>query len=587
MMRKVLGVLLAAALLAGCGANQARQAPGQVAAPGAVETIPNTDQSTPGSSPDTTKVTGALPKILHAEQRFAEDFPGGGSSLGASTLVPGDNLSPADDFLVSIKLDRTPDASWYAAIKYEGSTEPPNPENLKVGLIEFRVNEGKPGDAVTVTLPPLAGTEQTVYRFKRMATPTATLEVNQNGTWEPAAPHVVYPNKNLQLRLTFTSAMNRKIVEARMREQNLTKQHPLKQTARLTWQDDRTLLVDFAEAPPVVQYSLVGAYDSQGLFLTGPIPAVHTGAAPYLAAVDPATGKETRLRDVIPEVTFARQSRDGRMLLLTAYDLMGGQESFTRPRLWLMDLANGTTRSIDWDWQARLVETTGEVKVYKYENDGTYDQGPISPDGTQWLFYRLPKTETVSGQLFDVGIEVRTPDGKLIKALEPVAKVMAGKYGYGRPQAVWAPDGKSIIFTSDIDRQQTELIHIDLITGASRKVATVPYFANPYSSARLMQWQAGRVIAGSAIVNVASGQIIHKVAGNMASRFLSQDGKYLLLARESSYNGGDWGPMSLVSIDTGAVNDLGVGMPAGWSADDKALVIRWTNYESRHIPMGL
>lgn len=588
MRRSVLSMFLAAALLAGCAANQPGQAPGQVTVPGTEQPAPAAGQPTaPAGQTAPEKVTGPIPKIIRAEQWFSEDFPGGGASLGSRALTPGDNLATTDDFVVNINLQPVPDRSWFQAVKVEGSSATPSEENYKSGTLWFRLAEGKAGDLVTITLPPVEGAEQTVYRFKRAAPPAAKLEVERNGTWEPATPSQIYPSKNLKLRLTFTSPMDRAVVERKLREPNMAKRHPLMDSAVLTWQDESTLIIRWADAPPVIQWSLVGTYDQQGLYLIGPIPAVHTGEAPYLVAVDPDTGKETRLRDVVPQVTAAKQAMGGQKLLLTAYDLMGGQQSFTRPHHWLMDMKDGTTRSIDWDWTARLVETTGEVKAYNLKSDGKYDPGPISPDGSQWIFFRLPAKAAEYGQIFEVGIELRTADGKPVKELEPKAKVLAGKFGYGRPQTVWAPDGKSIIFTSDIERLQTELVQVDLTTGSSRKIATVPQFANPFASAALFQWKAGRVAAGSTIVDVASGQVVRSIEGSVESRFLSHDGKYLLYAREGEYNGGDWGPLSVISIDTGKRVDLGNGLPAGWSADGKALVIRWSAYEYRYIPMGL
>jgi hypothetical protein len=591
MRRSILGVLLAAVLLTGCAANQPGQDPGKVTVPGTEQPAPAAGQPNPQTEP--VKLTGPIPRITLAEQWFGEDFPGGGASIGTRTLTPGDNPAPTDDFVVNINLNPVPDVSWFKAVKVEGSAATPNEENYKAGTLWFRLAEGKAGDIVTITLPPVEGAEQTVYRFNRSATPTARLDVERNGAWEAATPNQIYPSKNLKLRLTFSSPMDRAIAEQKLKAPALSPRHPLMDKAVYNWHDENTLIIQWADAPPVINWSLVGTYDQKGLYLTGPIPAVHTGEAPYLAAVDPATGKETRLRDVMPQVTTAKQAVGGQKLLLTAYDLMGGQYAYTLPHFWLLDLKEGTTRSIDWDWQARFVESTGELKVYKRENDGRYDQGPISPDGTQWLFYRLPEKPVESGQMFEVGIEVRTPDGKLIKALEPAARVMAGKYGYGRPQAVWAPDGKSVIFTSDINRQQTELIHVDVATGASRKLATVPTFWNLYGNGPLLQWQAGRVAAGPTIVDVASGQIIRTAEslrtseGAIASRFLSWDGKYLLHAQAGSYNGGDWGPILLVSVDSGESIDLGAGLPVGWSADGKALVIRWDAYEYRYVPQGL
>ncbi|HYG60383.1 MAG TPA: hypothetical protein VD902_20115, partial [Symbiobacteriaceae bacterium] len=306
-MRRLALVLLALAILSGCVRGPVKDEPSlPVSAP---EQEPAAKETPPVPAPAPAPITAST--IATAEIRMGESLGGSGSSLGFRNLEPGDSLVPSDEFVLFMELQPPPDLAWFRAVTISGADYSLREEDFGHGWLQLRFQEGQAGSTIMVSLPPLQGAEQTVYRLTRVDPPRPSLSVEVNGQWQPVRNDVVYPEQNLKLRMSFSAPVDRDTVRLPAGPPGTSSPHPLMKGTVLTWLDDQTVIARWDQAPPVIVWTVIGARGQNGIFLVGPVPAVYTGPAPYLAAVDPMTGSERRLKDVIPGVYAAETSSTG------------------------------------------------------------------------------------------------------------------------------------------------------------------------------------------------------------------------------------------------------------------------------------
>ncbi|HWI66089.1 MAG TPA: hypothetical protein VNT75_30025 [Symbiobacteriaceae bacterium] len=527
-----------------------------------------------------------LPRIFAAKVRMSLDAMGG--TFFERALAPGDSFIPDSGCTVEITFAPSPPAVWYQAVRLDGAVPKYQEAETYRSVLQFQVPAGDPGSVATLTLPPLDGAAQTVYRLKRTERPTARLEVKLGGQWQAADPFRTYPEQDLTLRYAFTAPMDRESVEASLRQEVFGHRLPPSEGAVLSWLDDQTLVLSFKKAPPVVALSVLWATDQRGLSLAGPVPGIHSGPAPYLAAVNPATGTERRVRELVPEGFYAEATRDGQVLLLDAYELRPGQ--YGDLRTWLYDLAAGTSRQTEYLFGGVLIPATGEVRSFNYEGQlpAGYGRGPISPDGGLRLFVRPPKENLTGGVIAEVTLEIGRADGGERRVLYDGAGVRMGRFERG-PAMAWAPDGKRIIFTSAVDEKTADLMVLDLATGAVHKAGSVPAFYSWYVPGPTMQWVGSRVLAGESVADLKTGKVLRTFPGAWATRRLSPDGKYVVLGTfdEAAGDSRAWGPVTILSVDSGVKVAAGEGLPAGWSESGEALIVRWDGWRHRFAPPGM
>ncbi|HWI52521.1 MAG TPA: hypothetical protein VNT01_10325 [Symbiobacteriaceae bacterium] len=609
-------VLLLGALVAGCR-QSAAPAPAPVASPpvtapvagGAPEPLP-AGACTPGTTavelpsspyggyalkPPEPGGTADTPWFVHLTADQMEEWEGGGSMLGTLSMrKSGTATVDAGQFWLRGSLLPGPSAAWWAEhLILEGVT--PNlkqvGESGPDGMFHFRIPPGKPGDSFRLTLKDVllddGTTGHVAVTFCRQTPPRVA--VTYKGAPLPPALPVEAP---LTLRLTFTAEMLRETVE-----RALTGPHG-KEDRRdgdwitdLKWLDDRTLELTAGQVPPVMQFNLAGAQDVHGLFLVGGVPRLFAGDPPRVLAVDPATGKESRLADLQPEPDAAVLAPDGKSLRLVSRQFAPGWGS-SKWQTKLVDLTTGKVQEINpqelwlpahgvdvrYEGKDSLLVTRGAQETVLTGFTAGVDSFLLSPDG-QWIAV-LERSGAYSPESYQpVRFLIVSADGKTRKALTGEARMWRpGKDGLMLYGPVWSPDSTRIAFTQPGSAKGTAMLVVaDVAAGALKTVAADLAGAQAYLDP--VSWSPdGRSIqAGPLLVDAATGKVERTVDGIGMMPFWSADGQWLLFQRE------EWGEVTAVNLRTGERKSLGQGKALGWRPDGTAVLIRWPGSVNRTI----
>lgn len=559
--------------------------PGTTTTPAGTATATGT--ATPAQSANPSQLAADLPRLTAASLTMLEPTPTGVRVLGQRPLAPGESEAPAEGFLVTFRLDPPPASPWYREVRVEGAPiDPLRPELLQTGVLELRVHPGPANSGLTITLPPTRDGPQQVYRLTRAPLPAAEVRVEQGGAWVTPDPARHYPAENLRVRFRFTAPVDRASVAAALARwpSPETPRHPAMDEVRLTWQSETSLLAEWAKAPPVILWSLSGAATPGGLFVRGSAPALQTGPPPALAAIDPATGSEAPLFNTAPHVFASLYATDPGKLLLHAWDLTSTPNPATRSFLYDVTTGAVTPHPSTPGGRLLLVEATGEVRQQFDSVPSGWLPGPLSPDGTRRLLFAVSSGKPDEAGILTGALELRTAAGELVRVLDPAVRARAERVDQ---DAAWSADGRSILYTSRVDAERLDLRLLDLETeGAEPKtLTTIPNYSR--AATPMLQWRGSRAVAGHSVIDVASGTVTITIEDPLFARWLSPDGRYLLYSTQGGGHSGDWGPVALLDLQTGDRQRLGEGLPAGWTKEGQALVLRWEAYPWRHRPGGL
>jgi Tol biopolymer transport system component len=120
----------------------------------------------------------------------------------------------------------------------------------------------------------------------------------------------------------------------------------------------------------------------------------------------------------------------------------------------------------------------------------------------------------------------------------------------------------------------------DLTTGALRTLAAnLPGVRSSWDS---VTWapDGSKLLAGTALVDAATGQVLQRVEVGAGQPFWSKDGQWLLFG---AMGWNQWSEVTLYDLRTGRSTSLGEGLALGWRPDGTAVVIRWPNARYRLI----
>jgi hypothetical protein len=512
-----------------------------------------------------------------------ENYPEGGTHQGETEVRSFSAAVPVDRFNLYIKVAPELPSGWQTGIRVTGTDTDP-PRVLGPGVVMLAVQAGKPESIMQVQLPSLTpdGIAE-VYQLRRTEKPRVVMEVKVDGGWKVGTADGLYPSGSLTVRLRFTRPMNRASVETRMQPQNGHHPHrtdrPL-EGAYLEWVDDQTLLVRADHAPPTVAWSLFGAQDQEGLYLTGAVPALHFGDPPYLSAVDPFTNRERRLGALPPEPRTGQLSLDGTKLLLTAAHWETGARGI-RSRYWRVDVASGerTVVEVDRPWEYHLfLAPDGTVRTLPSRDLGR--STTLSPDRAHLAVLRSDQLGRVQSPVFlyPHDLVILSPDGKERQTVAGFTQLFAPPKDFRiGGHLAWSPDGRQIATAADGSEGGTLLV-ADLNDGKVRKIANLP--KNLQHPSTLSLDYSGRhfLIAGTLYDN--AGNILRELP---QGRF-NPAGTHVLFSRANpDPTHPPWGEIGIAQVETGETQTLGSGLPIGWLPTGEALVIRWTNWQHRLV----
>lgn len=559
------------------------------------------------------KGTPERPGIRSAWVGLGESWDDGrsGASLGDKMIGgSGGVVVDTDSFVVTFNLDPVPAHDWYRRnVRIEGGGTGDagtdlDQEHRRLGIIQLRFPRGDAGEGFTFRLTNVTawdGGEEVALRLCRAQAPRAALDVRDGTGWRAFEAGDVVPDGPVTLRLRFNKPMDRQSVEERIQAPPYwTDNPPL--PPKVEWADDQTVLLRYADPPPVIEVRLTGAHDRHGLFVGGTLPAVHVGSAPYLAVLDPAGGGERRLAGLMPEIVAARPSPDGRQLLFTAWRRVLGNQDPTQ-HTWMMELTEGRKDGLDgrgWRWLAdgRLLR----LQTYRdrwdiADPDGRVVAGAALPEFRSAA--ALPAGDRIALLRRREGSEegggFRVPHDLLILDVKTGKQTLFPDFVrvYSPPtewiavaDLAWSPDGRRLAALSDGPDGATALVMADLESDRVEVVAA-EIAGLRHGTTHSFSWSPdGRYLAaGPFILDAATARPERRFEVDESIGFdptlpalWSPDGTWLL------YNAEPWGEVLVMDVDTGGTRSLGRGLAAGWTPDGRALVIRWAGATERYVP---
>lgn len=382
------------------------------------------------------------------------------------------------------------------------------------------------------------------------------------------------------------------------------------------WASETKAVLEFGRNPGRVDFATQHFRAVTGL-LAVPRSLVirRADAGAYLEKVNLATGARERVMDLPSEIQGARLSPNGKYLALEALEPQTTKDwwpyyvtvadlaaqKLTRPTLphpslvWAPDGKLMALGLGDWGgdpgW-ATWDPVTGQAATHKEGQLGF--PSALSPDGKlaaslerdnqqptepyeQTYPYRLVITELATGK-------------STVVEQNFINSWYYGKDGIDLSQWVtWSADGKMVLALNQPERggfmeAATELVAFDLQAN-QRKVLRKDLGIGMYSR-RLHASPDGKYLltmptmGSPVVVPIAGGPVIQLSEGWCQSVFWDATGARVL------YANGDWGNVYVRTMQTGAVQDLGAGMPAGWDGDS-VYIIRWPGSGSRYIYQGI
>lgn len=500
--------------------------------------------------------------------------------LGDTRLRGTEATVPAERFPLYVEPPVLP-AGWADGVRVTGAEA-----TVKQGhgnLVVIQLGGGEPGSQVEILLPAGAGQPEARYRLTRARLPRVTVAVRSGGVWGEAGIGEVFPPASDAVRLEFSRPMDRESVESRIRNPQASGHHqvpPPLEGVRLEWTDDRTLILHFTTAPPVAAFYLSGAMSSDGLYLTREIPVVRFGEAPYLAQVDPVTGEDERIVSLPADPISVQRSSDGRTLLLASMLWETGAWG-ARDGLWRIDARSGDRKLLPGDWrQFRWLDGDGEVRSLQREGTG-YGFYSVSPDRTRIAAVRSAPLARGDSPDFRYAhdLVILSPEGQVLQTIPNFTWLhLPPKDGVELHFTLaWSADGKRIAAQSD-DREGGSIAVADLTTGEVRNARGHPK-GTPLPSRIRLAYSGEFLLLGGHLLN-GQGQALRELPQGS----FSPDGRWLLFSEnQTAYFNPSWGQVGIAEVATGKIRMLGAGLPAGWTPDGQALVMRWADWAQRYV----
>jgi hypothetical protein len=509
----------------------------------------------------------------------------------------------AAEFMLNGFLTPAPNSAWFEThLIFEGIQPSQHQYNTigDYGNFDFRIPAGQAGDAFRLTIKDVLlddGTAGDVaVTFCRQTPPKASTTFRANNDWLPAtAGAVIPPDSPLTVRVAFTHDMLAETVE-----RSLTGEHDKSGKSQgdwitgLKWLDGRTVELTADQPAPSMRLNLAAAQDQYGLFVPGGVPNLYTGEPPRVLAIDPVSGKETRLADIPPEPNTPTLSPDGQLLRVMSWQMRGGRD-VPDGQFLLINLTTGAAQPIkpeDPGWAPPSgilsIAREGLDSLLVARQAGTLlipglpdmDRWLESPDG-KWIAVLLRTGAQAEYPSVPVRfLMVATDDSNNRKALTGEASMYEpGKDGITLYGPVWSPDSTRIAFTQPA-KDGAALVVADLTTGALRTLAA--NLPGVRSSWDPVTWSpdGSKLLAGTALVDAATGQVLQRVEVGAGRPFWSKDGQWLLFG---AMGWNQWSEVKLYDLRTGRSTSLGEGLALGWRPDGTAVVVRWPNARYRLI----
>lgn len=352
------------------------------------------------------------------------------------------------------------------------------------------------------------------------------------------------------LRLTFSKPVVQAEVEQALKE---AQAGPVRGV--MQWLDEQTLLWHIAALPARLDVLLGLAHDQDGLSLPGGIPSLRVGDPPTLVRLDLASGAETPVATLPPDIESAGLSPDGTHLNLVVW----------RP---------GST---PWDWQPGQLAVelaTGELRSGWVEGPQPrltvgLEQWALNPAGTVVAGIRgtdLMLMDMRGGRQQVVpGFVARTPGQAGGEALSHLA---------------WSPGGEQVAALSPKGNGLSDLVGAVLPAGpATVLAADLPI---PAGGTHLAWSPDGRfLLAGHLLIDLQDGSYrpIEGVTDRAAGAWEPGATRALL-------GGGDWGLVWLVDPAANTLLTLGEGLATGWAGPGQVYLVRWPASNTRYVPPG-
>lgn len=597
--RIVTCVILVLILVSAVGCQQRRGEPVTTPAnpPEVTETAPVPGKAEMPGTPEASG-TAEVPAITSIQVLLGESYKNWGAVIG--TLVvegSGKVVVGTEGFGVHVRLQPAPPKDWYRQhVKVEGAAPRQSGDPLQGEVLGLSFGRGYPDQTIRITIggviPPDGNGRSLVLNLRRKEEPRAVLEVEEEGAWRPVAPDEVLPRRPLALRLRFTKDMDRRSVE-----ESLASRGPV--PGRLSWVDGRTLLWQVDQPPPVLRPTLLNARDTDGLWLIGQVPVAHTGEPPALYRVDPATGRETRLCSLVPEIREASLSPDGTTLFAQAYYLMLGRYPNVEDRSWAIDVSTGKRDQVGNGLYLGWVGGDALLRVAGGKYEMVNRSGSIARSGTLPLELRfmMPSPDgTLLAGLLGAPIDYRTEatrdfvshdlviidlERKAARTVKDFVKVFLPPVGGWETPArpAWSPDGRQIAALSDLPGGGAQVVVADLSSGETSAAVTLPGLSygtiHPFSWSPDGKWW----LAGNRLISINPPHEVTKIQiPDRGRHWWSPDGEWLT----ASYP--EWKRTVLYHIPTLRSLEMGDSFPVGWDKEGLAYVIRWEGAQERYVP---
>ena len=555
------GVLVAAALvasLAGCGSAE----PSQTGQP-APSDQPGQAEGAPEAPPDR-----RIYVVRGSDLQWVTS--GVPISVGTSGTTLGFRLTPG------LTEDQVRTTLRVSGVKVGRLQWWPNDGTLHLDLAAPRA--GERGEIRVLGLAPKGGDLRVGLWIVENPLVAVTARAG-GGVWQPLGPWTLPPGP-LEFRFAFSKSMNRPSVEAALPK------------GTFTWEDDRTLLWWPSQAPHELALNLREARDSDGLVVDVTLPRVRVGAPATLVSLDPARPREeTPVADLPPEIAGAWVSADGRWLGFCRWRYDGADQKAWPWRLHrlLLDLQHGKASEVApgelrrsdlgapdtilWDTLAEVSDPGGPWDLWRTA---------LSPDGTRVADWYAPGGVAGSGVLQAALVITDLRSGRKREFQRAFGHYAAAKDGDQSHYLAWSPDGTEVGVLDVTGPDAVNLVAIDAASGQKRvlhkELALGPGWAVSAGwspDGRHIRVGAGVYEAATGKLRVSLGENPH---GPPTSFRWSPDSRWLL------YNEAEWGALYVMNVNTGERLAVGEGLPAGWSRDGRAYLIRWPTKEDRYRP---
>lgn len=466
--------------------------------------------------------------------------------------VTGGETAAQPSSIIWLRFDQPPDPAW---VKRELTVTGPatvQTHGAGLGIVSIPLAGAKPGD--TVRLRMAAPAFDLTVRITQP--PTATLEIRRNGAaWEPVSPETpLFVTGPVDLRIRFSTPVDMEKVLTAWRAQIPGRQ--------VTWEDGALVMLGVSQRGSLrlsLPYDLSDATGTR--FESLQLPPVYFGAPPRLVAVE--AGKDVPVTQVAPEVIEA--TPQNQTLLFRAYLPRDGGVTVKRQFLDLATLRWTDLPLFESDLRTRNLREA----AYHGDRVAGLEEGLWlgKENGYRWAGSLVVK----DGK----GQEVRRIGG--LQSFWPVWFLDGMGWSETAPnQVAWSPDGRQIALTLPWSRTEQHLLVADVQTGA---LGTL----NRELRGGHVAWApTGQLLwVGGQVVEAATGRLLRDLGANLDHVRWAPDGARVMYTKEA------WGAVLLTDVATGATTDLGPGLPAGFDAQGRPLLIRWEESAHRYIYQGI